>query len=64
MKDGGCPFSLGTHDRLNDAGEHMMIMMRTGTSNKLDINKGGPNMEWKTWNGGRSETWTRSAFLR
>jgi hypothetical protein len=58
MKDGGCPFSLGSYDELNDAGELMGKMLRTDTLNKLDIDECGfdpdtdedsEDMEWRTF---------------
>jgi hypothetical protein len=58
MKDGGCPFSLGSYDKLNDAGELMGKMLRTDALNKLDIDEHGfdldtdedsEDVEWRTF---------------
>jgi hypothetical protein len=59
MKDGGCPFSLGSNDKLNDAGELMGKMLRTDALNKLDIDEcvfdldtadeDSEDMEWRTF---------------
>jgi cation diffusion facilitator CzcD-associated flavoprotein CzcO len=50
MKDGGYPFSLGTHDKLNDAGEQFVRMTSTAWFlgyNQLD--EDSEDSEWRTF---------------
>jgi hypothetical protein len=50
MKDGGYPFSLGTQDQLNDAGEQFVRMMSTASFlGYQQVDDDSEALEWRTF---------------
>jgi cation diffusion facilitator CzcD-associated flavoprotein CzcO len=49
MKDGGYPFSLGTHYKLNDAGERFVRMAATDSFLRYQLDEDNEDIEWRTF---------------
>jgi hypothetical protein len=47
MKDGGCPFSLGMHCKLNDAGEQFVQIAAAEAFFRCQLDENSEIIEWR-----------------